>query len=230
MRGASDCLEWSCRYIGVVVLTMLLMTNLSFGEDAPKTGEADDEPVSAHVQNSRQPPSTASGYAPEGLPIVGWSMGCVLAAGGLFYVLRRRRSHHLQYSGGNGLRVIERIALSPKHWMCLVRAEHKFLVVGMTPESLTTLAVIEDEAPASRTSDHVEASAPLPKLPKLTKDDSADSYWFRPREESTESRSGTSAWDHELAPYRREVTRLKAMLQQWREGASPDERSGGRDR
>ena len=63
-------------------------------------------------------------------------------------------------------------------------------------------------------------------------------FWFRPGSDANEggapAGSGEDAsWENHLAPYRREVNRLRAMLQNWRqttERGETGEKDGGEDR
>lgn len=134
----------------------------------------------------------------EMLSSLRWTGGILLIASmavGAFFVIRRRRQWGRMAADGHQLEIIDRLALSPKHWACLVRVEGRLLVVGMTADSLRTLALFDDGDTTSSTS-----NPPTPK---------SESFWFRPS--GDEGRSGVL--DDNLAPYRREVTRLRAMLQ-----------------
>jgi flagellar protein FliO/FliZ len=60
--------------------------------------------------------------------------------------LARRFFPQTRLGGGSTMQVIARTYISSKQSMALVRVGHRVLVVGVTPDHLTTLATIDDPA------------------------------------------------------------------------------------
>ncbi len=182
----------------------------------------------------------------------------VLSTLGVLMVFGRRRLRLAAGAGGRRLEIVDKLALSRRHWVCVLRVDGKRLVVGVSGDNMSSLAVLEDGPPpvrGARESSLVrgEETLAVREYPGIresggTKEDfslreaassiEAEStrnedgtFWFRPAriqegeegEEGEEDEGGESRWENHLAPYRREVNRLRAMLQNWRENS--DERA-----
>ncbi len=53
-------------------------------------------------------------------------------------------------SGGENLQVVSRLALSPKQNVCLIRLGEQMVLVGVTPENISMLAVVDDPETVAR--------------------------------------------------------------------------------
>lgn len=143
--------------------------------------------------------------APEWTSILKLGLAALAIAGasaGLVWAERRLAARGRGVSAPGGLRLAGRVALSPKHFVCVLKLGEREVVVGVSPDRLTTLAVFDREgaAPGAR-----------PEAPPRE----------RPAEKAPEAASGGGLrrlTDGELLPYRRQVERLRGLLRP--EGAS----------
>ena len=174
----------------------------------------------------------------------------------LFLLWRRRRFRAGASEGGARLEILDKIALSTRQWVCILRVDEKRVVVGVSGDTMTSLAVLDDDssrgAPRPQRGSSNQGGQALKvegyrldetggASPGSGVDRSASSrresmrrdegsFWFRPdngpsREaEPSGSRDDVSLENH-LAPYRREVNRLRATLQNWRQTTERGERS-----
>ena len=122
--------------------------------------------------------------------IVRLSVGALLlvALGGGLVFIQRRRTGWAPKDGLGGIQVVGRTALSPRHFVYVLRMGGRRLVVGVSGDRMSSLAVVEDAA-AARTA-HTEVPASERKTdPAPAAIDEAD-----------------------LLPYRRQVNRLRELL------------------
>ncbi len=166
-------------------------------------------------------PSTESDRAESSL-VGGWQLaGLGVLLVGLASFAWRLRSRGLVRrrgaSEGGTITIVDRVALSPRHAVAVLRVSERTLVVGFSGDRVSPLAEWGGDALAGGTSAETAPERP-------------ESYWFRnPRDASggaPETTLGASSgssdvWDRDLAPYRREVTRLKEALESWRENTTP---------
>jgi hypothetical protein len=158
------------------------------------------------------------------------------------------------------LEILDRIALSTRQWVCILRVDEKRVVVGVSGDTMTSLAVLDDASRDSRLGSgggSVEGGQGLEVEGYRREDDRAGwgagpvrgvssresmrrdegTFWFRPgsgaREGGAPAGSGGDVpWENHLAPYRREVNRLRAMLQNWSRTTEREEagqKDGGED-
>lgn len=73
-----------------------------------------------------------------------WALGLVLAAIAGCYFLVRRFVPGSVMSEQDGMRIIARAAVTPKQSLALVRVGRRLVMVGVSPESMATLAEITD--------------------------------------------------------------------------------------
>ena len=187
-------MQQAFRVVGVAAV-LVVLSGLQAASWAAEMGPTDDSSPGALGTPPKK--SVFRRGNEEVLSTLKWTGFAVLVAAvaaGTCLAIRRRRQWRRTATDGHRLEIVDRLALSPKHWACLLRVEGRLLVVGMTPDRMRTLALFDDDA-----------KTPAESTPNTK----GDSYWFRPASEG--GRSGVL--DENLAPYRREVTRLRAMLQ-----------------
>lgn len=183
--------------------------------------------------------------------LLGFTMLTLTLFGVLLLVWRRRRLRLGAAGGGTRLEIVEKIALSTRHWVCVLRVDEKRIVVGVSGDRMTTLALLGDVSsvgfpsggrtgkPEESVGRELEAEGyRLVDAGGGGDDDEVDrtsgasresrrksegAFWFRP-ENDPERKRDESPWENHLAPYRREVNRLRSMLQNWRQTAEREER------
>lgn len=136
----------------------------------------------------------------EGATIVKLALGAMslgIVAFGLLYVYRKGLLGGGRLSGGGGIEILGRASLSPRHAVFVLRLDGKKILVGMAPDRLTSLAVLDEPAAMKQ--------AGISKSPPLSR---ADANTFPSRSEAP-SRTVT---EDDLLPYRRQVNRLRDML------------------
>jgi flagellar biogenesis protein FliO len=130
------------------------------------------------------------------------SVSLALAGAGLVFFYRRWLPGGNRAASEGDLKVVGRVALSPRHLVYLLQAEGRKVVVGVSGDRLTSLAVLEERGRAAA------SPAPPPASPRLDLPASARAFG-----EST----GRAVSAADLMPYRRQVNRLREMLR--RDGA-----------
>ena len=190
------------------------------------------------------------------LRFVGLTTAMLATVAILFLLWRRRRLRAGASEGGARLEILDKIALSTRQWVCILRVDEKRVVVGVSGDTMTSLAVLDDDS--SRGSrwrrgggseqggqavevegyrldetgragpgSCVDRSATSPRE-SMRRDEGT--FWFRPenrpsRDDEPSGSGDDVSWENHLAPYRREVNRLRAMLQNWRQTAERGERA-----
>ncbi len=181
------------------------------------------------LRSARELPARSSvSPARDRLQLVGYIAAGLGLVGCLAFVYRRRRRGRLGVgTSGDDIRLVDRLALSPRHSVWVLRVRDRELVVGVTPDNISTLAVFDRPSSVHA---GAEGVSPLTLDSAVTaKGGGGDPYWFRPHSESRgddpedgESCGGnpsSSKLTDDLTPYRREVTRLRSLLQNWRSGS-----------
>lgn len=190
------------------------------------------------------------------LRLVGLATGSLVLIVVSFLLWRRRRLRMCAGDGGSRFEIVDRVALSTRQWVCILRVDEKRIVVGVSGDTMTSLAVLDDDgtrsAPgrtrggrdrggqAANVGDYRfdEIASPASSsgadrgamLPRQQEAKGEEAFWFRPdgsvsgEADSSDSR-GDVSWENHLAPYRREVNRLRAMLKNWRESTDRGDRS-----
>ena len=138
------------------------------------------------------------------LRMLGWLLvvlGLVIACA---YALKRFRST-AAIRDGDSLRsfeVVSRLALTTRHQLVVVRIGPKRLVLGVSPESIQPVCEL-DSSPSA---------APIERGPEFQQALESEA-----QEYATESAAEASPRTDQLAPYRREVDRLRTMVGSWRQ-------------
>ena len=159
-------------------------------------------PLSAEVPSADRPNSTSArvgdgrpastAFAEEKGFLARVALGAALLAAGAFgVVLWKRRSVGLgsKAQGQGVLQIVGRAALSPRHFVYVVRVSDRRLVVGVSGDRMVSLGVL-DEPAAPRLAPRVETPAPE-------------------KRSEPQQRAVTEA---DLMPYRRQVSRLRELL------------------
>jgi flagellar biogenesis protein FliO len=142
---------------------------------------------------------------------LGWLVLVVLLAVGSIWLLRRFAPGSVHPQNRRLVQVIGRGALGPKHQVVVTRVGERILILGLTSDSIVRLGEVEDPREAIRLTPPDESFAGT-----LTLSEAA--Y----RDEDV-VRPGVD--DATLEPYRREIERLKGMVELWqRQELAPPER------
>ncbi|HWL95146.1 MAG TPA: flagellar biosynthetic protein FliO [Phycisphaerae bacterium] len=91
-----------------------------------------------------------AGTSPASFSDMFWPLCAVLlVVGGLTYAAKRWMPRTLRSSGGDALKVVARQSISTKQSVCLVRVGRRLVLIGVTPERITSLSEICDAQEAS---------------------------------------------------------------------------------
>ena len=195
--------------------------------------------------------SSREGWSVGGAPLrqLALTVAILGAVGGLVVFGRRRRLHLKTRGQGGRMEIVDKLALSSRHWICVVRVDGKRLVIGISGDNLSSLAVLDDGVPGTSKGREVAVRAadrPAGALYRTdrkgpdtenersrevtgvsSQGDAAKqrqgTFWFRPQE--SPASAADESWENDLAPYRREVNRLRATLQSWRQTSEGRERA-----
>ncbi len=136
-------------------------------QEAAKTkASAGDSPVIARpvapagrrVDRTHSAPTTADGPA---LLQMMWPLFVVLGVvGGLTYAVRRWMPKSMRTSGAGALQVLARQPLNGKQSLCLVRIGKRLVLMGVTPEHISTLTEITDREESAEIMAAIESSRP----------------------------------------------------------------------
>lgn len=176
----------------------LLAAALALSGGAPSFAAA-GAPGTVEKPKARAEASRPAPAALEWTSILKLGLAALVVAGasaGLVWAQRRLAARGEGASAAGGLRLAGRVALSPKHFACLLKLGEREVVVGVSPDRLTTLAVFDREgaAPGGR-----------PEAPSRE----------RPADKPPEAASGGGlrrVAEGDLLPYRRQVERLRGLL------------------
>ncbi len=135
------------------------------------------------------------------LKTLGWLVLVVALAVGSVFLLRRIVPGSIHPQNRNLVQVIGRGALGPKHQVVVTRIGERILILGLTPDSIVQLGEVDDPREAIRMTPSEETFAD-----RITISEAA--Y----REEDAVS---GDLDDSSLAPYRREIDRLRGMVELW---------------
>lgn len=147
--------------------------------------------------------------SPSVLGTLGWLALVIGIAVATLYAVRRFLPNSIVPQNRQLVRVVGRTALGPKSQLVVAQVGGQLLILGVTGESITRLGEIEDPEEATRFSPPEESFAGRFAAVE-------DVY---PESDSVEPQAPVP--EARLEPYRREVARLKSMVDQW---TRPDER------
>jgi flagellar biogenesis protein FliO len=66
--------------------------------------------------------------------------------GAAIWALKTRRHPVLRTRGERRMQVVERVALSPNHTLCLVKVGERLVMIGCAPSSCQLMETIEDSS------------------------------------------------------------------------------------
>ena len=163
-----------------------------------RSGLGTPSSADATETDAAESPSLMSRY----LRVLGWLVVIVgLAIGTLMFLKRMTgRSGHVP-GVGRLLEIVARIPVTAKHQILVVRVGGRALVVGIAPDGMRTLCELDD------TSDLLATARGSNFEDRLTRE--IEPYARAPDGADSPSDDG-------LAPYRREIDRLKSMVGNWR--------------
>lgn len=162
------------------------------GDKAVRPGQALSEIL------AREPGAAPASGARPSHAMSGRSAGMlagalILSAAGIVF-LRRRRARGAAAGPGGPVRVEGRVAITHRHAVFLVRVDGARIVVGLTGDRMTPLAVLEDPAGGEESLRHRSGRPP---------------HQARPADADRRGRLDPE----ELDRYRKQVDRLKVLLQ-----------------
>jgi flagellar biogenesis protein FliO len=78
-----------------------------------------------------------------------FQQGLALAAvfgllGAALWFVKTRQSPNLRVRGERRMQVVERVALTPQHTLCLVKVGERLVMIGTAPSSCQLIETIED--------------------------------------------------------------------------------------
>jgi flagellar biogenesis protein FliO len=174
-------------------------------DDVPGSGET-PQAAPARTASAERGQTAMNPIRIEGGVVLRLMLGavglCVLG-GCLVYAARRWGPGGASSPGAAGLQVLGRVALSPRHFVCVLGAGGKKIVVGVSGDHMTALAVLGDpQAPRATTLGRAAGTVRVEGALR------ADGGPGGGRTEPSQ-RSLTEA---DLLPYRRQVTRIREMF------------------
>lgn len=143
------------------------------------------------------------------LKVSGWTCLAILSTLALATLYRRSPRAGRAHAGKGEMEILARAALSPKHAVILLRAGSRRIVVGISGERMRPLAVFEAPQNSSSAAD---------REPEMRWDHLSPGTGTGTK---TEREVGQS-WEparvrpEDLEPYRRQVDRLRGLLESWR--------------
>ena len=188
-----------------------------FGDTSPIATDGDGETAveSSGLRRANErswrrgsTPASRSGSS-RFLSTLGWLALVIGIAVATLYAVRRFLPNSIAPQNRQMVRVVGRTALGPKSQLVVAQVGGQLLILGVTGESITRLGEIEDPEEATRFTPPEESFAGRFAAVE-------DVY---PEESSVASEPPVP--EARLEPYRREVARLKSMVDQWNR---PDER------
>jgi flagellar biogenesis protein FliO len=142
------------------------------------------------------------------LRTLGWLVVIVLVAGGAIVALRRMSPGSFHPQNRRLVQVIGRGALGPKHQVVVTRVGERILILGLTSDRIVRLGEVDDPR---------EAVKLLPPEQSFAGSVTLSEAAYR-EEDAAQGDIETS-----LEPYRREIDRLRGMVELWqRERAEPE--------
>lgn len=115
-------------------------------------------PAGRRVDRTHSASTTADGPA---LLQMMWPLFVVLGVvGGLTYAVRRWMPRSMRTSGAGALQVLARQPLTGKQSLCLVRIGKRLVLMGVTPERISTLTEITDREETAEIVAAIESSRP----------------------------------------------------------------------
>jgi len=153
------------------------------------------------------PSGERAAFGRKYLRTLGWLAVIILVAGGSVVALRRLAPGSVHPQNRRLVQVIGRGALGPKHQVVVTRVGERILILGLTSDSIVRLGEVEDPR---------EAVKLLPAEQSFAGSVSLSEAAYR-EEDARRGDIETS-----LEPYRREIDRLRGMVEQWQlERAGP---------
>jgi len=134
-----------------------------------------------------------------------WAVGLGLFIFGVVVFYRRRARGTARLEGSEGIQVVGRTAISPRHAVIVLRISNRRLVVGLSGDRMTSLGILDDSS--------AETSAREP------------GFSARPEDHEAVARARTIK-DSDLVPYRQQVDRLRGLLRGVREDFAGEEPQG----
>jgi len=142
------------------------------------------------------------------LRTLGWLVVIVLVAGGGIVALRRMSPGSFHPQNRRLVQVIGRGALGPKHQVVVTRVGERILILGLTSDRIVRLGEVDDPR---------EAVKLLPPEASFAEKVTLTEAAYR-EEDAAKGDIETS-----LEPYRREIERLRGMVELWqRERVEPE--------
>jgi flagellar protein FliO/FliZ len=142
--------------LALAAMTMTSPVRADGDEAPPPSPAASAEPATPLVLRPSKPLELAPEPAPSS---VGWKVAAVLAlAGGLAFYLRKGRPGARVKDGG--LVVVRRVPVGMRSELLVVNVEGQRLLVGVTPHSIQSLAILDSDEPQPA-EEAVRASTPL---------------------------------------------------------------------
>ncbi|HVR75900.1 MAG TPA: flagellar biosynthetic protein FliO [Planctomycetota bacterium] len=174
--------------------------------------------LSAAVEGALPRPAPGVPFAGGGLlrKLALWTGGLSLLGSGLVLVWVKASRARRGQRGGEGIEVVGRTALSHRHLVFVLRVSGRRLVVGVSGDRMTPLGAFED-SPAEK---------PMPAPPPAPAPASASvpAQGFSSRLEGSSFPLARSAVeDADLAPYRKQMNRLRGLLRGMRGDLDGDE-------
>jgi flagellar biogenesis protein FliO len=120
-----------------------------------------------------------------------WAGGLGLSIFGAVVLFRRRMRGTTRLDGSEGIQVVGRTAISPRHAVVVLRVSNHRLVVGLSGERMTSLGILDDAS--------AESTLREP------------GFSARPEDHEAVSQARTIK-DSDLVPYRQQVDRLRGLL------------------
>ena len=179
--------------------------------DVPGSGET-PQAAPARTASAERSQATMDPIRIEGGVVLRLMLGavglCVLG-GCLVYAARRWWPGGASSPGAAGLQVLGRVALSPRHFVCVLGAGGKKIVVGVSGDHMTALAVLGDpQVPRATTLGRAEGTV---RVEGALRGEGALRAEGGPGGGRTEP-SQRSLTEADLLPYRRQVSRIREMF------------------
>jgi len=137
-----------------------------------------------------------------------WAGGLLLGAVGVI-AFRRSRGRSAANPGGEGIDVVGRTMISPRHSVLVLRTSGKRIAVAIAGERVTPLGMWED--PSSG-----DPMSGAPEAPR--KAQGAGGFTIRPEDQEAIS-AARRFREADLVPYRKQVERLRGFLRGLKDGA-----------
>lgn len=172
--------------------------------------------LSAAVEGAIPRPAAGIPFAGGGLlrKLALWTGGLSLLGSGLVLVWVKASRARRGQRGGEGIEVVGRAALSHRHLVFVLRVSGRHLVVGVSGDRMTPLGAFEDSPVEKPMPAPAPVSAPVP----------VPAQGFSSRlEGSTFPLARRAVEDADLAPYRKQMDRLRGLLRGMRGDLDGDE-------